>query len=82
MSDDEFREAVASARQTLGDLWPLLKPGLWHSTPWERYCEILANGEIRPDGGQNGNVYSGSYAASIEAVSTTHPYKFKTLGGR
>jgi hypothetical protein len=46
-----------------------LKPGLWHSTPLARYCAILADGEISPDGGRNGNVYQGSYAASIGAVS-------------
>ncbi len=69
MSDDEFGEAVASARQILGDLWPLLKPGLWHSTPWERYCEILDAGEINPAGGQKGNVYKGSFARSVNAVS-------------
>ncbi len=75
-------EEVTRACQELGSLWPLLSPGLWHSTCPARYCAILATGEIKPDGGQNGNVYTGSYAASIEAVSTTHPYKFKTLGGR
>ena len=34
-----------------------------------RFCAILADDEIKPDGGQNGNVYKGSFAASIEAVS-------------
>ena len=62
-------EDVASARQTLGTLWPLLRPGLWHSTPPTRYRPILDRGEIRPDGGQGGNVYTGSLAVSMGAVS-------------
>ncbi len=62
-------EDVTSARQKLGNLWPLLRPGLWHSTPAERYGAILDYGEIRPDGGPNGNVYTGSFAASMKAVS-------------
>jgi hypothetical protein len=62
-------EDVASARQALGDLWPLLRPGLWHSTPPKRYRTILDDGEIRPDGGQSGNVYKGSLAVLIGAVS-------------
>ena len=61
-------EDVTSARQTLGNWWPLLKPGLWHSTPAERYCAILNQGEINPDGGQRGNVYQG-FVVSINAVS-------------
>jgi hypothetical protein len=63
------REDLASARQALGDLWLLLRPGLWHSTPPTRYRAILDDGEIRPDGGQEGNVYKGSLAVSIGAVS-------------
>jgi hypothetical protein len=62
-------EDVASARADLGPLWPLLRPGLWHSTPPIRYRAILDDGEIRPDGGQSGNVYKGSLAVSIGAVS-------------
>ena len=62
-------EEVTNARQELGSLWPLLRPGLWHSTSRERFCAILADGEIRPDGGQNGNDYQGSFALSIKAVS-------------
>jgi hypothetical protein len=62
-------EDVASARQQLGDLWPLLRPGLWHSTTPTRYRAILDDGEIRPDGGRGGNVYKGSLAVSIGAVS-------------
>ncbi len=62
-------EDVTSARRALGRLWPRLRPGLWHSTRPARFCAILGDGEIRPDGGQNGNVYQGSYAASIGAVS-------------
>lgn len=62
-------EDVASARADLGALWPLLRPGLWHSTPPTRYRAILDSGEIRPDGGQGGNVYKGSLAVSICAVS-------------
>ena len=64
-----YPEDVTDARRALGRLWPSLRPGLWHSTRPARFCAILADGEIRPDGGQNGNVYRGSYAASIEAVS-------------
>jgi hypothetical protein len=63
------REDVAGARRALGDLWLLLRPGLWHSTPPTRYRAILDDGEIRPDGGQGGNVYKGSLAVSIGAVS-------------
>ncbi len=64
-----YPENVTSARQTLGNLWPLLKPGLWHSTPAERYGAILNNGKINPDGDQGGNIYSGSFVLSINAVS-------------
>ncbi len=64
-----YPEVLRDARRALGRLWPSLRPGLWHSTPAGRYGAILADGEIRPDGGPNGNVYRGSYAASIEAVS-------------
>ncbi len=64
-----YPEDVANARQELGRLWPSLRPGLWHSTRPARFCAILGDGEIRPDGGPNGNVYRGSYAVSIEAVS-------------
>ena len=62
-------EDVTSARQTLGNLWPELRRGLWHSTPAERYVAILNDGEIKTDGGQNGNVYGGSLAVSMKAVS-------------
>jgi hypothetical protein len=62
-------EDVSSAREVLGALWPLLRPGLWHSTAAGRYHSILKDGEIRPDGGQGGNVYKGSYAVHMEAVS-------------
>ncbi len=62
-------EDVASACRELGGLWPLLRPGLWHSTRPDRFGAILGDGEIRPDGGPNGNVYRGSYAVSINAVS-------------
>jgi hypothetical protein len=62
-------EDVASARQALGSLWPLLRPSLWHSTPPGRYRAILDDGEIGPDEGQGGNVYNGSLAVSIGAVS-------------
>ncbi len=61
-------EDVTSARRALGCLWPRLRPGLWHSTRWERYGAILGDGAIKPDGGPNGNVYRGSYAASMNAV--------------
>ncbi len=64
-----YPEDVRDARRALGRLWPVLKPGLWHSTHPVRYRAILDGGEIRPDGGQNGNVHRGSYAVSIEAVS-------------
>jgi hypothetical protein len=62
-------EDIASARQALGNLWPMLRPGLWHSMSPTRYRGILDDGEIRPDGGQAGNVYKGSVAVSIGAVS-------------
>ncbi len=62
-------EDVTNARQKLGNLWPLLRPGLWHSTPAERYGAILTDSEIKPEGGQNGNVYKGSLAVSMKAVS-------------
>ena len=62
-------EDVASARETLGNLWPMLRPGLWHTTVPARFPAILADGKIRPDGGHHGNVYRGSFAASIGAVS-------------
>jgi hypothetical protein len=62
-------EDVRSARETLGTLWPLLRPGLWHSTPPARYKSSLEDGQIRPDGGHDGNVYEGSFAASVNAVS-------------
>ena len=81
-------EDVASARRKLGNLWPLLRPGLWHSTPAERYGAILTEGEIRPDGGQNGNVYGGSLAVSMKAVSlfdfenADEDYTLGTLGNR
>ncbi len=64
-----YPEDVTNARRELGRLWSVLKTGLWHSTHPVRYRAILDGGEIRPDGGQNGNVYQGSYAASIGAVS-------------
>ncbi len=64
-----YPEDVANARRALGRLWPLLRPGLWHSTPAGRYGAILGDGEIKPDGGPNGNVYRGSFAVSINAVS-------------
>ena len=64
-----YPEDLRDARRALGRLWPLLRPGLWHSTRPARFCAILGDGEIRPDGGPDGNVYRGSYAASIEAVS-------------
>ncbi len=64
-----YPEVLRDAHRALGRLWPSLRPGLWHSTRPARFCAILADGEIRPDGGPNGNVYRGSYAASIEAVS-------------
>ncbi len=79
-------EDVASARRTLGNLWPLLRPGLWHSTPAERYGAIITAREIRPDGGQNGNVYRGSLAVSMKAVSlfdfknADEDYTLGTLG--
>jgi hypothetical protein len=63
------REDVTSARADLGALWPLLRRGLWHSTPATRYRAILDDGEIRADGSQGGNVYKGSLAVSIGAVS-------------
>jgi hypothetical protein len=62
-------EDVASARQELADLWPLLRPGLWHSTPPTCYRAILDDGAIRPNGGQCGNRYKGSLAVSIGAIS-------------
>jgi hypothetical protein len=62
-------EDIGSAREVLGSLWPLLRPGLWHSAPPARYRAILDDDEIRPDGGQSGNVYKGSLAVSIGAVS-------------
>ena len=62
-------EDVASARETLGDLWPMLRPGLWHMTVLARFPAILAASEIKPDGGKQGNVYQGSFAKSISAVS-------------
>ncbi len=62
-------EDVASARETLGNLWPMLRPGLWHRTVPARFPAILAAGEIRPDGGKQGNVYQGSFAKSVGAVS-------------
>ena len=62
-------EDVASASRALGGLWPVLRPGLWHSTPLARFPAILADGEIRPDGGHHGKVYRESFAASIGAVS-------------
>ena len=52
-----YPEDVANARQELGRLWPSLRPGLWHSTRRDRFCEILDDGEIKPDGGPKGNVY-------------------------
>ena len=62
-------EDIRSACRVLGSLWASLRPGLWHSTPPTRFAEILADGEIRPGGGERGNVYRGSFAASIGAVS-------------
>ncbi len=62
-------EDVASARETLGNLWPMLRPGLWHMTVPARFPAILAAGEIKPDGGKQGNVYQGSFAKSVGAVS-------------
>ncbi len=62
-------EDVASARETLGNLWPMLRPGLWHMTVLARFRAILAAGEIKPDGGKQGNVYQGSFAKSVGAVS-------------
>ena len=62
-------EDVASARETLGNLWPTLRPGLWHSTVLARFCAIHTAGEIKPDGGKQGNVYQGSFAKSVGAVS-------------
>ncbi len=62
-------ENVESNRQDLGCLWPLLKPGLWHSTTSERFCAILSGGEIRPDNSEGGSDYRGSLALSINAVS-------------
>ncbi len=62
-------EDVANAREAVGSLWSLLRPALWHSTPPARYRAILDDGEIRPDGGHGGNVYKGSLAVSIGAVS-------------
>ncbi len=79
-------EDVTSARRTLGGLWPLLRPGLWHSTPAERYGAILTDSEIKPDGGQNGNVYKGSLAVPMKAVSlfdfenADEDYTLGTLG--
>ncbi len=62
-------EDVASARKTLGNLWPMLRPGLWHMTVPARFPAILAAGEIKPGGGKQGNVYQGSFAKSVGAVS-------------
>ena len=38
-------EYAASARETLGNLWPRLRPGLWHTTMLARFPAILAAGE-------------------------------------
>ena len=62
-------EDVASARETLGNLWPMLRPGLWHMTVLARFPAIFAAGKIKPDGGKQGNIYQGSFAKSIGAVS-------------
>lgn len=60
---------VARARKSLGNLWPKLRPGLWHTTTLARFSAILDDGEIKPDGGEQGNVYQGSFAKSAGAVS-------------
>ena len=62
-------EDVASARERLGNLWPMLRPGLWHRTVPAHFSAILDAGEIKADGGKQGNVYQGSFAKSVGAVS-------------